>query len=97
MTDETREEAVQRLKQELFGDVYSPEEVATVLGVQPSTVMRYLREYQILGFKIGKTWKIREAEIAAFKERLMGEANSLQRLSNESSKHSPPRNRRVDS
>ena len=66
------EERIQRLRDEIFGNDLTPDEVAEVLGVDRTTVMRYLREHQIIGWKNGRAWWIPEEELRAYVQRLRG-------------------------
>lgn len=44
----------------------TPEEVASKLIVSPKTVRDWLREGTIKGVKVGKLWRIREADLESF-------------------------------
>ncbi len=44
-------------------DVYTPKEVAAKLKLSEKTVLDYLRERKLPGFKIGKHWRIRASEL----------------------------------
>ena len=46
-------------------DVYTPKEVATALKLSDKTVLQYLREGRLPGFRVGKHWRIRHADLAA--------------------------------
>ncbi|MDZ4042532.1 MAG: helix-turn-helix domain-containing protein [Eubacteriales bacterium] len=42
------------------------EEVATALGVEASTVRKWLRDKQLTGVKMGRLWRVREEDLQAF-------------------------------
>jgi excisionase family DNA binding protein len=44
-------------------DVYSPSEVAEILGVHVKTVRRYLNEGTLKGLKVGGAWKVSKEEV----------------------------------
>ena len=44
------------------------EETALALGVSRQTIYNYIRERKIKAVKYGKTWKVKESEIAYIKE-----------------------------
>lgn len=44
----------------------TPEEVAARLKVKPRTVQEWLRSGRLPGLKLGKLWRIREHDLAAF-------------------------------
>lgn len=41
----------------------TPKQVADQLGVQPRTVARWCRDGTIKGSKVGRVWRISEAEV----------------------------------
>jgi len=45
-----------------------PEEAAEILGVNPGTVRRWLREGKLKGVKVGRLWRITEEDLKAFIE-----------------------------
>ena len=49
--------------------LYSPEEVAEMLGVTPNAVRGWLRDGVMPAFKFGKVWRIKEADLEAFVEK----------------------------
>lgn len=55
--------------------IYSVEEVAAMLKLQPFTVRKMFREKKISGFKIGKAWRITESQLEA---QIMGLARGEQ-------------------
>lgn len=46
--------------------VYTPQQVANILGVKPSHIKRLLRNGDLKGLKLGKFWRIPKAELDAF-------------------------------
>ena len=52
--------------------IYSVEEVAAILKIQPFTVRKMFREKTLLGFKIGKAWRISESRLQAYVAQLEG-------------------------
>jgi excisionase family DNA binding protein len=50
-------------------ELLTPEMVAERLHIQRSTVMKYLRQGIIKGRKVGRFWRIAEADIQAYLER----------------------------
>ena len=48
------------------GTVYTPEQLAEQWGVSRHTVLTYLRTGKLKGFKIGRSWRIRERDLNAF-------------------------------
>ncbi|MGC2434680.1 MAG: helix-turn-helix domain-containing protein [Desulfobaccales bacterium] len=46
--------------------VYTPEDAAEVLKVNPETIRQWLRKGKIGGFKAGRLWRLRERDIEAF-------------------------------
>ena len=49
--------------------LYSPEEVAQMLGVTPNAVRGWLRVGTLPAFKFGKVWRIKETDLEAFVEK----------------------------
>jgi len=50
-------------------NIYTPEEVAEILSVSEVTVLRWLREGTIPGFKAGRLWRISEQNLNDFIKR----------------------------
>jgi len=48
--------------------VYTPNEVADVLKVEPVTIRRWLMAGKMSGFKVGKEWRVTEEDIQQFIE-----------------------------
>lgn len=44
------------------------EQTAVALGVSSQTIYNYIRDKKVKAVKYGKTWKIKESEIAYIKE-----------------------------
>jgi excisionase family DNA binding protein len=47
-------------------DLFTPEEVAAYLRVNPQTIYRLLRVGKLPGAKIGHQWRIRRADLDAY-------------------------------
>lgn len=47
-------------------ELYTPEEVAEMLKVQPRTVREWLRDKKLKGAKLGKEWRVKKEDIEAF-------------------------------
>jgi|SRR5262245_24610156 len=45
-------------------EVYTPKEVAQALKLAEKSVLQYLREGRLPGFRVGKHWRIRRADLA---------------------------------
>jgi excisionase family DNA binding protein len=50
---------------EALEEVFTPKEVATTLKLSEKTVLQYLREGRLPGFRIGKHWRVKRADLAA--------------------------------
>jgi excisionase family DNA binding protein len=46
-------------------EVYTPKEVAKALKLSEKSVLQYLREGRLPGFRVGKHWRVRHADLAA--------------------------------
>ena len=46
----------------------SIDETAEKLKSHPETVRRFIREGQLAGVKLGRSWRVREADLRAFVE-----------------------------
>jgi excisionase family DNA binding protein len=46
-------------------EVFTPKDVAQALKLSEKTVLQYLREGRIPGFRVGKHWRIRRADLVA--------------------------------
>src|SRR6266498_2014618 len=51
-----------------LADYKTVDEVAQMLGVNASTVLRWLNSGDLLGFQLGKQWRIAESDIEEFIE-----------------------------
>lgn len=68
-----------RLKKELFGEELTADDVAYILGLDRTTVLRYLRDGELTGYQIGREWRIERDEIRDYKGRLRREARKATR------------------
>jgi len=59
------------LRDEIFGEALMLDEAAYVLGLDKTTVAKYLRENIIVGFQIGREWLIPETELRAYVQRMI--------------------------
>jgi excisionase family DNA binding protein len=59
-----------RLRAELFGDHLTVDEVAHVLDVDRSTVLRYVRRFELFAYQMGRSWWIPEASLREFVAKL---------------------------
>lgn len=55
--------------------IYTVNEVAEMLKVDPETIRLLLRNQKLKGLKIGNSWRIEENELEAYLETLRGENN----------------------
>ncbi|MGE0342530.1 MAG: helix-turn-helix domain-containing protein [Porticoccaceae bacterium] len=46
--------------------IYTPEEIAIIMGVKIETVRDYLKRGSLIGFKFGKQWRVTHTELQAF-------------------------------
>jgi excisionase family DNA binding protein len=58
------------LREEIFGDALTLDEVAYVLGLDRTTVAKYLREQTIQAFQIGREWRVPEQELRRYVHRI---------------------------
>jgi excisionase family DNA binding protein len=61
------------LRDEIFGSALSLDEAAYVLGLDRTTVAKYLRENTLVGFQIGREWLVPEEELRAFVQRTIAQ------------------------
>src|SRR5439155_6534245 len=54
------------LREEILGSALNLDEVAYVLGLDRTTVAKYLRENVIVGFQIGREWLVSEEALRAY-------------------------------
>ena len=60
--DDWNDEREER-KAELFPVLLTPAEVMEILGVGKNTVYRLLNSGELQGFRVGRSWRISEADI----------------------------------
>lgn len=46
-------------------EVFTPKEVAKALKLSEKTVLQYLREGRLPGFRVGKHWRVRHSDLVA--------------------------------
>ncbi len=46
--------------------VYTPEEIAEILNITEYTVLKWLREGKLKGFKAGRLWRVSEEQLNDF-------------------------------
>jgi len=46
--------------------VYTPEEIAEILQITEYTVLKWLREGKLEGFKAGRLWRVSEEKLNEF-------------------------------
>jgi excisionase family DNA binding protein len=55
------------------------EQVAKILGVSERTVVRLVENKELIGFKVGRSWKFDEDDVVAYiqrqKERISGQSS----------------------
>lgn len=59
------------LREEILGSALSLEEAAYVLGLDRTTVAKYLRDHVLVGFQIGREWLVPEEELRDYVRRLV--------------------------
>ena len=69
--EEKPTERAEALKAELFGSDLTVAEVAHILDVDRTTVLRYLRDNVIFGYQLGREWRIPEGELRDYRRNLM--------------------------
>jgi excisionase family DNA binding protein len=47
-------------------EIYTPEEAAELLKIQPRTLRGWLRERRIGGVKVGREWRLREQDLIRY-------------------------------
>lgn len=65
--------AARMLKQELFGSDLTADDVSYILGLDRATILRYLREGRVVGYQVGREWRIPVENIKAYKAQMMAE------------------------
>ena len=48
--------------------LFTTEEVAKILKIDPETVRRFVNEEKIIAFKVGREWRIKEGDLTNFIE-----------------------------
>lgn len=51
------------LKAEMFGSDFTVEATAHILGVDRTTILRYLRDNVLFGYMVGREWHVPESAI----------------------------------
>ncbi len=49
--------------------LFTPEEVAELLGFKTRTIKEWLRSGKLPGIKVGVTWRVRQKDLAEFLEK----------------------------
>jgi excisionase family DNA binding protein len=50
---------------DVLEEVFTPKEVAKALKLSEKTVLQYLREGRLPGFRVGKHWRVRHSDLVA--------------------------------
>lgn len=66
--------AARQLKEQVFAEDLTADEAAYVLDFDRATVLRYLREHLLVGYQLGREWRIPVEEIRNFRERMLFES-----------------------
>jgi excisionase family DNA binding protein len=77
---EASENRIARLRRELIEPDLTVDEVAAILSLERSTVLRYLRDHVIVGYQNGRTYLVPEEELRAYKQRLIDRERDRQRI-----------------
>ncbi len=78
----TENPRVIRIREEIYRDWLSPEEVAEILKIDKTTVYRYLKKGELAGLRLAREWKVDVKDLKGFIERLKVK-NVIKRLSKE--------------
>src|SRR5260370_30236928 len=74
-TDEQNAQAptarARALRDEMLGGALTLDEVSYILGLDRTTVAKYLRENSLSGFQIGREWLVQEEALRAYVRRQM--------------------------
>jgi excisionase family DNA binding protein len=72
----TPSEEAQQLRRQITENdpIYDVTDVAHVLGIEQSSVLRHIRNGDLVATKLGKNYRIRKSELTAFRERVEAEA-----------------------
>ncbi len=60
--------------------LYTSEEVAHILKVNKQVILRWLRDGKIQGYKMGKLWRVEDADLEAFLEQARQQATDQSHL-----------------
>lgn len=63
---EAPSERARQFREETFGNDLTVDEVAYILDVDRSTVLRYLREKVLVGYQLAREWRLPEADLRAW-------------------------------
>ncbi len=66
---EAPSERAKALRDEIFGSALTLDEAAYVLGLDRTTVAKYLRENLLFGYQVGREWFVPEEELRAYVRR----------------------------
>ncbi|HCG03214.1 MAG TPA: hypothetical protein DEV93_22080 [Chloroflexi bacterium] len=61
------------LKRELFGSDLTADDVSYILDLDRATILRYLREGRVVGYQVGREWRIPGASLKDYKSQMMAE------------------------
>ena len=62
-------------QQEVYGErIYDVAEAARILDVDDSTIRRHINNHDIVAFKLGKKWRIKQRDLDDFVDRLRKES-----------------------
>lgn len=79
------------LRDEILGSALSLHEAAYVLGLDRTTVAKYLRDNTLVGFQIGREWLVPEDELRDYVRRLIAQRRREAGLTDGASDAGPPR------
>jgi excisionase family DNA binding protein len=74
------DERVKKLRWELMADHLTADQVAEILGLERSTILRYLRGHELVGYQLGRRWMIPEVELRAFMQRQLEQEREAARV-----------------
>ncbi len=66
---EAPSERAKALREEIFGSALTLDEAAYVLGLDRTTVAKYLRENLLFGYQVGREWFVPEEDLRAYVRR----------------------------
>jgi excisionase family DNA binding protein len=76
-----RREMIESLKRELIDNTLTVDEVAEILDFDRQTVLRYLRDSTLVGFQLGREWRVPVDELRSYFYRIMEERKEQARRS----------------